>query len=306
MSGADRVKVWLLLAALAAATLYLFWYACRAWRENRVVGDTPASRVRSAAQGYVELIGHGLMPADVTNDAPLTHKPCVWWRYKIEQRKGGRSNDWNTIDEGISEAPFILDDGTGQCLVDPRGAQVFPSSTSVWYGDSEWPGVRLPDGVGILGKLTDTLFSGGRYRYTEERLQARETVCALGAFRSLGGVNAENPERAVAELLREWKQDQKALLERFDRNHDGELDAGEWELARAAAHNQVVNTMLVKPAAPGMSIVSQPADGRAFLLAGTDSQALARRLRRNALSASAGCILAGAALGFVWSVSSLW
>jgi len=303
MSGNDRIKFWLLLLGVAIAAVYSFWYAFKAWRENRVVADTPTSRVRSAAQGYVEFTGHGVMLPNKETIAPLTGKPCTWWRYKIEEhRSSGRSRGWSKVDGGISEDPFVLDDGTGQCLIDPRGAEVFPVSKDVWYGSTEWPEVRIPDGQGFFGKLADVLLSGGRYRYTEYRLQPNETVCALGAYCSLGG-GAENPEAAVAQLLREWKQDQKGLLERFDRNHDGVLDVDEWDQARAAAHQQVVERMVVQPQAPRFPVLSKPTDGRAFMLSASDGQALARRLRRNAAAAVATCLGSTAAL--VWMVTRL-
>ena len=60
MSG-NHFKFLLLLFGLAGAAAYSFWYGFKAWRENRMVEDTPSSRVRSAAQGYVELTGHGVM-----------------------------------------------------------------------------------------------------------------------------------------------------------------------------------------------------------------------------------------------------
>ncbi len=302
MSGSDRVKFWLLLLGVAAAAVYSFWYAFKAWRENRVVADTPTSRVRSAAQGYVELTGHGVIPPHKETIAPLTGKPCTWWRYTIEERRAsGRSRGWTRVDSGISEEPFVLDDGTGQCLIDPRGAEVFPVSKDVWYGSTEWPEVRIPDGQGFFGKLADVLLSGGHYRYTEYRLQPNETVCALGAYRSSGGI--EDPETAVAALLHEWKQDQRSLLERFDRNRDGALDAAEWDQARAAAHQQVVERMVVQPVASGLSVLSKPSDGRAFMLSASDGAALARRLRRNAATAIAACMGSTAAL--VWMATRL-
>jgi hypothetical protein len=296
MSG-NHLKSLLLLFGLAGAAAYSFWYTFKAWRENRMVEDTPSSRVRSAAQGYVELTGHGVMSPGHESLGPLTRKPCTWWRYKIEERSStGRSRGWSTVDRGTSETPFILDDGTGQCLIDPRGAEVFPAAKDVWYGSTVWPQVRIPDGQGFFGKLADLLLSGGRYRYTEYRLQPREPVCALGAFRSLGGVGVESPDRAVAELLREWKQDQKTLLERFDRNHDGVLDGEEWDQARAAAHRQIVDGMVKQPAAPGISVLAKPVDGRAFLLSASNGQSLARRLRRNAVAGLAAALSSGAAL----------
>jgi hypothetical protein len=300
MSG-NHIRSLLLLFGFAGAAAYSFWYTFKAWRENRMVEDTPSSRVRSAAQGYVELTGHGVMSPGHQSLGPLTRKPCTWWRYKIQVRSStGRSRGWSTVDSGTSETPFILDDGTGQCLIDPRGAEVFPAAKDVWYGGTEWPEVRIPDGQGFFGKLADMLLSGGRYRYTEYRLQPQEPVCALGAFRSLGGAGVDSPDCAVAELLREWKQDQKTLLERFDRNHDGVLDREEWDQARAAAHRQIVDGMAKQPAAPGIGVLAKPADGRAFLLSASNGQSLARRLRRNAVAGLAAALSSGAAL--LWMV----
>jgi hypothetical protein len=297
MHGADRVKFWFLIACLAGAAAYSFYYCFMSWRRNRVVGDTPTSRVRSAAQGYVEFTGRGLAPANTENKAPLTGIPCTWWRYKVEQRsENTRSRSWSTVRSGTSETPFILDDGTGQCLVDPRGAEVFPSANDVWYGSSDWPdGVRIPGGGGALGWLLDSV-AAGKYRYTEHRLEAHERLYAIGSFRSLGGVSVESPDRAVAELLRDWKQDQASLLARFDANHDGVISAAEWDRARAAAREQVVGAAGVRAEAPGINVLSKPADGRAFLLAASDEQTLARRLRRRA---------AAGVVAFVASCSAL-
>jgi len=303
-----------LLGILGLATLYALWYALRSWRQNRLVADTPTSRIRSAAQGYVELLGRGTLPAGHENRAPLTGRPCTWWRYEIaEQRGSGRSRRWSTVDRGESEIPFLLDDGTGRCLVDPRGARVFPSQKEVWYGDSAWPEVRLPKGSGLLGRTVDALLSGGRYRYTEYRMAPDELVCALGAYHSVRGDGLERPDEAVAALLRRWKQDQATLLARFDSDHDGRIDASEWEAARAAARREVVESLLTPAAsgaqasAPGtdggaLALLAEPTDGRAFLLAASDGRSLAVRLRHQALTGLAGALAASAAL--IWLTRS--
>ena len=54
---------------------------------------------------------------------------------------------------------FLLDDGTGQCLIDPRGAEVFPGATNVWYGPEAWPQGRIPDGSGVFGWLVSRIGS---------------------------------------------------------------------------------------------------------------------------------------------------
>jgi len=295
MSG-NGFKFWLTVAALAAAAAYSFWYAFKAWAKNRVIEDTPTSRVRSAAQGYVEISGLSVLPPNCHNTAPLTRIPCAWWRYKIEERRyAGRSRSWCTIQGDTSTEPFLLDDGTGQCLIDPRGAEVFPGASNVWYGPSEWPEVRIPDGTGILGRLADALLTD-KYRYTEYRLQAHEHVYAIGAFRSLGGAGAEDNETAAANLLHEWKKDQAALLARFDTNHDGTLSAAEWEQARAAARRQVLDGRAAEVRPPSVNVLGDPMDGRAFLLAASDGETLARQFRRRAVAGIGGFVGSCAAL----------
>lgn len=304
MHGPDRYKFWFLAAALAGAALYSFYYCFASWRRNRVVGDTPTSRVRSAAQGYVEFTGRGMMPANTQNRAPLTGIPCTWWRYKIEQRGGrARSRSWSDVQSGTSETPFLLDDGTGQCVIDPRGAEVFPNACDVWYGSSEWPdGVRIPSGGGALGWLMDAVATGN-YRYTEDRLESHERLYAIGTFRSLGGVSVESPDPAVAGLLRDWKHDQASLLARFDADHDGVLNAAEWERARAAAREQVLAAAATQATAPGIHLLSKPEDGRPFLLAASDEQTLARGLRRRAAAGVVGFIASASAL--TWMLTRL-
>ena len=295
MSG-DRLKVWLIMIGLAVAAVYSFWSACKSWAKNRTIEDTPTSRIRSAAQGYVELSGRGTMPPNAENKGPLTGIPCTWWRYKIEERsRSGRSRSWSTIQSGTSEVPFLLDDGTGQCLVNPRGAEVFPGASDVWYGPSEWPDVRIPKGTGIFGWLVDACMTD-KYRYTEHRLQSNEHVCALGAFRSVGGASVENPDDAVAELLHQWKHDQGTLLARFDRDHDGSLNSAEWEQARATARKQVLEGRAAEPLSPRVNVLGDPADGRAFLLAVSDGETLAQRFRRRALAGVGGFVGSTAAL----------
>jgi hypothetical protein len=295
MSG-YRFKFWLIVAGLAAGAVYSFWYTFKAWRKNRVIEDTPTSRVRSAAQGYVELSGQGILPADSHNRGPLSGIPCAWWRYKVEERSSaGRSRSWSTVDSDTSTEPFLLDDGTGQCLIDPCGAEVFPGATNVWYGPEAWPRGRIPDGSGVFGWLVDN-FVTDKYRYTEHRLEANKHVYAIGAFRSLGGASVEDPESAAAALLHAWKQDQAALLARFDSNHDGTLSSTEWEQARAAARRQVEADRAAEVLPASLNVLADPMDGRSFLLAASDGESLARRFRRRALAGIAGFVGASAAL----------
>jgi E3 ubiquitin ligase len=309
----------LLILGLAATLVYSFWFAFKSWGKNRALVDTPTSRIRSAAQGYVELSGRGMLPADAQNRGPLTGLPCTWWRYSVEDR-GNRGGprissswswgdplsslwSWSCVSSDTSTVPFLLDDGTGRCLVDPRGAEVFPSVTTVWYGTTEWPEGRIPGGGGALGWLIDRIPTG-RYRYTEHRLELKEHVCALGAFRSEGGVSVDDPDAAVTDLLHQWKQDQAALLKRFDANRDGALSAAEWEQARAAARQEVLNSRAADTRTPSLNVLSEPMDGRCFLLAASEGGSLARRFRYRALAGIGGFV--GSAAALTWMLTRVW
>ncbi len=186
--------------------------------------DTPTSRIRSAAQGYVELSGRCRTMDGSRNLAPLTQRPCVWWRYRVEQKKqsgGGRRESWTTINSGRSGLPFLLDDGTGECIVQPDGAEVLTDESTTWYGSTPWP--TQAAGAGLVH------FQEQRYRYFEERVYEHEQLCLLGQFRSHTTTTGTDVEAEVVALLAEWKQDQVALAGRFDSDHDGRVSMGEWE-----------------------------------------------------------------------------
>jgi hypothetical protein len=173
---------------------------------------------------------------------------------------------------------------------------VFPSVTNVWYGPEEWPrNGFIPDGRGMLGWLA-ARFATGDYRYIEERLSLHEEIYAIGAFRSVGGAGAVDPQDAVTEVLREWKKDQPDLLARFDTNHDGAISAAEWERAREAARRQVIEETANAVPPPTVNVLSEPGDGRAFLLAASGGESLARRFKVRAIAALGGFLGSSAAL----------
>src|SRR5690554_6778645 len=78
------------------------WLSISRWSRIRHLLDTPTSRIRSAAQGYVELVGV-LRSGPVENlSAPLTGEPCLWWRYRIEEyRSNGKRSSWSLVERGV-------------------------------------------------------------------------------------------------------------------------------------------------------------------------------------------------------------
>jgi hypothetical protein len=274
----------LLLVSVVGAPLCAI-VSLRTWRRARVIDDTPTSRVRSAAQGYVELSGRtGFAGAEAR--APLSGRPCVWWSFRIERKRDsdGRRERWETVNRGTSEVPFVLIDATERCLVDPRGAEVYPTEKAVWYGSVPWPA-----DVGSIGPVLDRAVSD--YRYVEHRIYEHEVVGVIGEFRTVGGVADENPEQRTLQLLRAWKADQPALLARFDADGDGVLSEPEWQRARAQARRQVLAELPQAAPVPRLNVVGRSADGKPFLLAAIDLARLARRYRWRAALAAAGFVV---------------
>ncbi|HEX9207337.1 MAG TPA: GIDE domain-containing protein [Steroidobacteraceae bacterium] len=287
---------WFWLLALAVAVVAGGVAAMRWLRVARLIEDTPTSRIRSAAQGYVELSGRGVPLPGTQNLAPLTQRPCLWWRYKIEKKTENgsgktRRQAWQKVASGISSMPFLLDDETGQCIVKPEGADIVAGESLTWYGDTPWPTVapgRTP------------LFTGGRdYRYFEERIYEHERLYALGDFVSTRSSAEQDLQAQQVALLNEWKQDQAALTARFDADRDGKVSLEEWEKAREAARHAVQERRAEQPARPVHHVLCRPTSGQLFLLAALPPGDLARRYRRRAILAFLGFIVGVYALGWL-------
>jgi E3 Ubiquitin ligase len=262
------------LIALAAAALALLalWRFLARLRRDRLVADTPHVRIRSAAQGYVKVQGRAQPAGPAPTPAPLSGLPCVWWSYEIahEERDSKGNRRWQTTDSRSSVEPFALtDDDEARCLVGPVKAEITPTVRHVWYGATSWPMTGPPDdsGMGMLLRL-------GSWRYTERLLSVGARVCVLGEFRShseVGDLNA-----ATTAKLHEWKQDQQALLARFDLDHDGKLSDAEWQAAREAAARES-QTQALESSISRESVIAEPVNGEPFLIAPLTDTALERR-----------------------------
>jgi len=260
----------LIAVATAALALLALWRFLVRVKRDRALADTPEVRIRSAAQGYVKVKGRTQPAGPAPTAAPLSARPCVWWSYEIahEERDSRGNRRWHTTDSGSSVEPFALVDADdARCLVGPVKAEITPTVRNVWYGSTSWPMSGPPESRSFLEGF-------GSWRYTERLLGVEARVCVMGELRShseVGDVNA-----AIAAKLHEWKQDQQALLARFDADHDGKLNDAEWEAARqpAARESQSQN---LQSSITRETVISEPPNGEPFLIAPLSEAALERR-----------------------------
>lgn len=289
IQGWPAEEFWLAVALLAAGALFGFWLWHRSLKRARLIEDTPTSKCRSAAQGYVEIIGtQALMPGEPIR-APLSGRLCTWWEFCIEEKRvtyerGRRRTRWVTVDKGSSDGLFLVRDETGDAIVDPEGAEVTPSEHDTWYGNSTRPS-GPPKGRSIFG---------GRYRYSEKRMHEGDPLYAIGWFVSHSMQAGMNREREIAGLLAYWKRDRGGLLQRFDADGNGVIDMAEWENARRSASMEVDAQRRKQALSPQLHVISLPPDGRPFILSVLPETHLARRFRAFAVAGLLMLLSAGA------------
>ena len=101
-----------------------FYNGLKAFRFKRIVENTPTSKVRSIAMGFVEVYGEAVLFGEKLM-SPLSKNDCVYYKYKVREERGsGKNRYWVTLEEGESKSPFYLKDETGQVLIDPAGAKI--------------------------------------------------------------------------------------------------------------------------------------------------------------------------------------
>ncbi len=299
---------WFGSLALAAMILAACYVGFRSLVRARIIEDTPTARIRSAPQGYVELVGHGRTMEGPPIHAPLSGRDCLWYAYRVERRDTSRTDQgyrtrWRTLESGSSEDLFLLVDGTGACVIDPDGAEVTPTQVDRWYGGtrrpSAGPGRRHGGGWQVLGALISVGL--GEYRYTERLILPGDRLYALGEFKTLGTGGAADLKQETLAILRAWKQD-PARMKAFDADGDGEVDLQEWDAARRAAQREAASAQARRAVAPVTHVLRKPRSSRhPFLLATRSQRRLAQRHRLLATLSITGSIVGGALAVWMWA-----
>jgi len=172
------------LLALMFLTGFVWFGACQYLHNLKKlshVSDTPTSKIRSAAQGYVELSGTLIqVEGQSLLRAPLSNSACLWWEYEIEKLE---YKNTHTIETGSSDDLLRLVDETGQCNINPHGADVKPHQDKDWKVNITRQQLKTAIPLTPLGK---PLAAGG-YRYIEKLLLSGQELYALGDFRSRSG-----------------------------------------------------------------------------------------------------------------------
>ncbi len=290
VAGLDPVQFWFLWGFITLGAPYLLYQGTRAFWRLRTITDTPRARIQSAPQGYVELSGLA-RPHLAQVKGPLTGRPCLWYRYRIEEHtRSGRNNRWHQIEGGDCPHPFLLDDGSGQCIVAPSGAYLRLRRIDRWTGPH-----RNPRSAGPRRWFQ----ASDRYRFVEERITDGDPLYCLGRLETplRGAGERDQLQRA---LLKVWKRDPERLA-RFDADGDGTLSLAEWEQVRNQAGALAERAEIERSRRPVLSRLTATGDARQpFLISADTEEDLAAALRWQALGYTGGFVVTG--VGAVMSV----
>jgi hypothetical protein len=237
-----------LVFVLTALVATLAW----AFNFKRLLGmsEIPVATIASAAQGYVELFGTS--KSLTLTRSPIRGVECVWFRLWIYARDTNYM--WRLADYRISEQLFELQDDSGVCRIDPRGAEVFAASRHV---------VVQHD-----------------HKYIEDVLFADKPVYVLGDLDTGSQINTEAEiHQDAGKLMTRLKQSKAMLLQQFDLNRDGEIDMHEWELARESAYAEV-RAKHAQRLQSELHLIAKPANKRLFLISGISPHALRQHYQR--------------------------
>ena len=228
-----------LLAILVGVFAYLLYYCYGAFRSFRFADGTATSKIRSAAQGFVELKGLGEWLSGDSIASPFSNSRCVWYHCTIEKReKSGKRSSWSNISDECSGALFRLVDDTGWCIIDPDHAQVIPETDITWYGHNTDYRSKPPKRARWLN------FSMGKYRFREQLIRPATALYALGEFSSFqNSPTDESIARQVEDLVKQWKLQPQRYLAQYDFDQNGAIQKQEWKAIGSAARKQVLEKM---------------------------------------------------------------
>lgn len=241
---------------------YVFLNGFERYRKKRLVENIPTSKIRSVAMGLSELMGKAKQSAiGGPLKSPITHTDCVYYRFLIEKERRGYKGRryWTVVNEGNSTNYFYIEDETGKILVDPLESEVIlPKDYE--YVDEEIVGI-----------------SSYRKRYTEWYIQPGEQVYVLGTVMKFKDDVLARKEKLI-ERLRQLKED-KEKLKKFDINKNGQISVEEWDKAREAIEQKLLEEELKQPSEPEDDIVIAKGDNeKTFIISDHSEKEVTKKI----------------------------
>jgi hypothetical protein len=106
----------------AGLGLAFCFFGVRLFARRYFHGHRSRLRINAATAGPAAIFGRATGPRTLA--APITGSPCYVYRTSIRQREPGAGSEWKRAAEETGCLTFLLEDSTGQLLVEPLGAEL--------------------------------------------------------------------------------------------------------------------------------------------------------------------------------------
>ena len=190
LTSSPPTNLLVIAAAGAGGGMYLFYRGFRLLQRKRLILNTPASKIRSASMGLVEI--NGLATGPYVINSPLKQTNCYYYRtiaWQYKQR--GKDSEWVKAAEESLHVPFYMDDGSGRLLVDPSGAEMDlhcdfheEYNRSILLGGPDMPGTVYS----FLSR--HGVDSSRRIKVEESCISPKDSLFVLGTLSQNPGLDA--------------------------------------------------------------------------------------------------------------------
>jgi hypothetical protein len=167
------VPAWSVGSFVVGITMFVRGF--RTWREQRLIENTPQSRIRSMAMGLVEI--DGTVQPRSSLSAPFSGHTCAFWQVDISTRN---KNGWSIVHRNESGNPFFLSDETGVALVYPHGSEckLVPGVEEICNGPFLPP--CYSEYIKANHLAMASVWSLGQVRFRERLIEPGQHVFVLG------------------------------------------------------------------------------------------------------------------------------
>jgi hypothetical protein len=262
---------WALVLPPAAFLAVTFWGWLVTYQRLQALEDMPLARVGTAAQGYARLMGRAAIFPGEPLTSPVTRQQCCWYSYRVVTYDD--EGHVKSTEHEETDWSFMMNDASGECVVDPAGARIVPVRANRYRDKSQ--------------------------SWTEHVILPNDPISVLGEFTTSGqSVTEHDIEFRAGQLLAEWKTDMHALQRRFPPAQASGWTPVEWDSVRLAARREVEHDLARHPA-QGQNRIQKPADGRPFVISAESPEELERNLQIWSWLHAFGFVLAVGVLAWV-------
>jgi hypothetical protein len=162
------------------------WWGFRHIKYKRMIENVPTQQSIAIVPGISEITGRvTLREGESPLDSPLSHSPCVWFDYLVQERRGsGKNKRWVTVEHEDAYQDFHCRDAEGVLQIKPRGASMISQHVEVQRR--------------------------GSYRYTEKSLRVDDALYAIGSVRT-----DDTADRGIVMLDQQDDPDWPFILSNF-------------------------------------------------------------------------------------------